>query len=243
MSENEKVNVLSKRWSQHILGKLQNLATAHYVLTDRSKSWNLLRIELEGEQMPWEKQFDIEEVLGKAMQAFWCRGYEATSMQDLVRATGVNRASLYATFADKHTLYIAALKFYDEKVRQQLLSELEANSSPSEGIRKIFDIFVAQACDEGSRLGCFINNSALELSAHDAQAAEIIAQAQVELEAFFLRMIERGQATGEIRSSLNASRTASGLLASLLGLFVLVRSRPDRKLLNAIVEECVTRLG
>ena len=75
--------------------------------------------------MPWERQFDANEVLDKAMQAFWSRGYEATSMQALVETTGVNRASLYATYGDKHALFLAALRMYDDTLRQRRLAELE----------------------------------------------------------------------------------------------------------------------
>ncbi|MGD9921955.1 MAG: TetR/AcrR family transcriptional regulator, partial [Pseudorhodoplanes sp.] len=71
--------------------------------------------------MPWEKQFDTDEVLEKAMRAFWDRGYEATSLQDLVDHTGINRGSLYATFGDKHALFIAALRRYDESRRVDTL--------------------------------------------------------------------------------------------------------------------------
>ena len=80
------------------------------VLTDRSRPSSL-----SGEEagMPWEKQFDSDAVLDKAMQAFWARGYEATSMQDLVDCMGINRGSLYATFGDKHSLFIQALRRYD----------------------------------------------------------------------------------------------------------------------------------
>jgi len=80
--------------------------------------------------MPAEKQFDVDKVLDKAMQAFWLRGYEATSMQDLVDCTGVNRGSLYATYGDKHTLFLAALRMYDDTLRKKMLAELEARFAP-----------------------------------------------------------------------------------------------------------------
>ena len=67
--------------------------------------------------MPWEKRFDVGETLTRAMHAFWTRGYEATSMQDLVAATGVNRASLYATYGDKRALFTAAVECECEKMR------------------------------------------------------------------------------------------------------------------------------
>ncbi|OHD77491.1 MAG: hypothetical protein A3J97_04565 [Spirochaetes bacterium RIFOXYC1_FULL_54_7] len=88
--------------------------------------------------MPWEKQFDIDEVLEKAMTAFWHRGYTATSMQDLVECTGVNRASLYATYGGKRDLFIAALKAYDESGRQALFAKLEALDDPKEAIHRLF---------------------------------------------------------------------------------------------------------
>ena len=76
--------------------------------------------------MPWEKQFDMDQVLKKAMRAFWDRGYECTSMQDLVDHTGVNRGNRYATYGDKHALFVAALRRYDEKRRADALPALEA---------------------------------------------------------------------------------------------------------------------
>lgn len=192
--------------------------------------------------MPWEKQFDEEEVLSKVMLEFWSRGYEATSMQDLVRITGVNRASLYATFSDKHSLFLAALRYYDDKVRRQMLTSLMAKSEPRNAIRSVFQVFVDEACEAKLNMGCFMNNSALEVAAHDPEAAAIIAQAQTELEAFFRECIEIGQRMGEFPVKLDAEITACGLLASLLGLLVLVRSRPERKLLYTIIDESMRRL-
>ena len=63
--------------------------------------------------MPWEKQFDPDTALDKAMQAFWAHGYDATSIQDLVDCMGINRGSMYATFGDKRSLFIQALNRYN----------------------------------------------------------------------------------------------------------------------------------
>ena len=190
--------------------------------------------------MPWEKQFDRNEVLDRVMQAFWERGYEATSLQDLVDFTGVNRGSLYATYGDKRALFLAALRMYDEN-RHRLLAELESRYSPREAIRQIFLMFISQASEGGNR-GCFLTNTALELAAHDPQVGEIVARSQQQVEAFFVRMIKLAQAAGEVSQRVKPTDAARGLLASLIGLVVLTRSRPERTLLQSIANEAVARL-
>lgn len=192
--------------------------------------------------MPWEKQFDIDQTLARAMEAFWAHGYEATSMQDLVDCTAVNRASLYATYGDKRALFLAALRHYDARVRQAMLVDLENRFSPREAIRQLFLTFARQPVVEGVRRGCLMTNTALELAAHDAEVAQIVASGQTGIEAFFRRMIENGKAAGEVRSGIDPVAAARGLLAGLLGLVVLVRSRPDPDLLESIAEEAVRRL-
>ncbi len=72
--------------------------------------------------MPWGKNYNEAQVLEKAMHAFWARGYEATSMQDLVEATGINRGSIYAAYTNKHTLFMSALRHYDNVHRVDYLN-------------------------------------------------------------------------------------------------------------------------
>lgn len=193
--------------------------------------------------MPWEKQFNVDDVLDKAMRTFWSRGYEATSVQDLVECTGINRGSLYATYGDKRELFLASLRHYDQNVRQVLVKGLERECGPREAIRRMFQAFVDKVTVTGPNEGCFLVNTALELSAHDAEVAKIIADAQKEIEAFFVRMVTNGQSEGELPLSLNPDATAQGLLATLLGILVLARSRPDPALLQSIADDAMKRLG
>ena len=72
------------------------------------------------------KTFDPSVALEQAMAVFWLKGYEATSMQDLVEAMGINRASLYATFGDKRQLFLAAIAHYDATVVRPAMAPLEA---------------------------------------------------------------------------------------------------------------------
>lgn len=191
--------------------------------------------------MPWEKKFDEQTTLERALQVFWSKGYEATSMQDLVDGMGVNRGSLYATYGDKRSLFLASMKMYDQK-RQLMLAEFEENFSPKEAIRRVFQAFTSNVCPAGGNRGCFLTNTALELADHDAEVRSIVASAQEDVEAFLKRLIRKGQAAGEIPANIKPIETARGLLASLMGILVLVRSRPHAQLLRTIIHEVLDRL-
>lgn len=177
------------------------------------------------------------------MQAFWSRGYEATSMQDLVNCTGINRGSLYATYGDKRALFIAALRMYDEKMRRRLLENIEARHSPREAIRHLFQAFLSRTSEHAANRGCFLTNTALELAAHDAEVRSIVAGAQAQIESFFANMINKGKALGEVSARVRTLEAARGLLATMVGFVVLTRSRPDQKLLRTIIDDALQRLA
>lgn len=192
--------------------------------------------------MPWERQFNQEKALDTAMQVFWSKGYAATSMQDLVDEMGINRGSLYATFGDKHELFMAALRMFDEQVRQQMLARLTAEHPPREAMRQLFITYLSKATLASGNRGCLLTNTALELAAHDPEAARVVARAQEEIEAFFRSRIEAASVAGDIVSTVPPGELARGLLATLLGLMVLIRSRPDPSLLQSVVDDAMRRL-
>lgn len=192
--------------------------------------------------MPWEKQFRTDEVLSKAMHAFWARGYDATSMQDLVASMGINRASIYATFGDKRSLFVKALRAYDERHRAAFLERLRQQRPGKTAIVKAFDEVIASALESGLRDGCLLVNTALELSPHDDAIAEIVGAGLREVEMFFHDMIEAGQALDEIPVSVDASRTAQALLSLFIGLRVLTRSRPEEALFKSIARQAEAML-
>ncbi len=191
--------------------------------------------------MPWERQFNKDEVLDRALQAFWQRGYGATSMQDLVDCTGVNRGSLYATYGDKRALFFAALERYDRD-RRSMLSGFERQYEPREAIRHVFMAFANDLSKSKGNRGCFLTNTALELAAHDAEIRKFVSNAQIDVETFFTRMIRKGQESGQFSRGVQPDNAAKILLASMLGFVVLVRSRPDPALLDAIVKGALQAL-
>ncbi|HFD81384.1 MAG TPA: TetR/AcrR family transcriptional regulator [Gammaproteobacteria bacterium] len=192
--------------------------------------------------MPWEKQFDVDEALGKAMRAFWSKGYEATSMRDLVDAMGVNRGSLYATFGDKRALFIEALRRYSDREVSAVLSRARSGRSPREAVQALFDEVTADAGGGRNRDGCFLVNTALELAPHDADIAKLVSSGFEVIQGFFRERIKEGQALGEINAAVDARDVARMLLAALIGIRVISRSWPDQSLLNSIAAQAMALL-
>jgi TetR/AcrR family transcriptional regulator, transcriptional repressor for nem operon len=192
--------------------------------------------------MPWTKNFDVDQTLDKAMRLFWARGFEATSMEDLVQGMGINRGSIYGTYGDKRKLFIAALNRYEGECRKAQLAALEQAHSPRDAIGALFHGWIDVVMSGRESSGCFLTNTALELAAHDEEIGAIVAAGQRDMEEFFCRLIEKGQRVGEIPTGLSPPQTGRSLLAALIGLLVLSRSRRDPELLKSVANGALAML-
>jgi TetR/AcrR family transcriptional repressor of nem operon len=181
------------------------------------------------------RQFDREAALDRAMDAFWARGYEATSIEDLVTRMGIQRGSLYGTFGDKRTLFLAALERYQRVVARELFEALETPGSGVEAIRRFFRLRVESALDRRRPPGCLVTNSAVELSRRDRGAAARVGGSLVELEAAFYRALARGRAAGELSPARDLRALARFLTSSAQGLSVMAKAFPDRAILEDVV--------
>lgn len=179
------------------------------------------------------KEFDEDAVLLKAMDLFWEQGYEKTSMSDLVEHMGIHKRSLYDTFGDKHSLYMKALQRYDQLISHRYV--IKQGQSSVEAIRAMFERTVKQK-ETDTPKGCFIVNTAVELSLHDSECREVVNQRLHRSEEHIRKLIELGQQSGEINTSLNADWLASYFINALTGLRVMVKTTDDREKLNHIVD-------
>lgn len=115
-----------------------------------------------------------------------------------------------------------------------MLAELAETKSPSEAIAAVFDKFIGQTSLPQGNWGCFLVNTALELAGHDGEIAELVNSAQDEIEAFFLAMIRKGQQSGDFNAMIDEKPLAHQALAALLGMLVMIRSRPKEEFLTAV---------
>ena len=181
------------------------------------------------------REFDREAVLDRAMTAFWSKGYAATSIEHLVDRMGIQRGSLYGTFGDKRTLFLAALERYQQVVARELFETLDAPGSGLEAIRGFFRRRVASALDRRRPAGCLVTNSAVELSRRDRGAAARIGGSLSKMEAAFRRALERARAAGELAPGRDVRALARFLTSSAQGLSVMAKAFPDRALLEDVV--------
>ncbi len=191
--------------------------------------------------MPWERKYDEAEVLERAMHAFWARGYEATSMADLVAATGINRGSIYAAFADKRGLFVRALRHYDRTRRAEFLDRLAARHGPRQAILATFAAAAGPPGDAPP--GCLMVNTALELSPHDPEIGAVVRESLDAVRAFFEDRTAAAQRAGAVPPGRDPAATAAALLGLFLGLRVLARSGADRAARNAVLAEAERMLG
>lgn len=178
------------------------------------------------------KEFEPEQALESAMELFWCRGYEATSVRDLLDEMGIGRGSMYDTFGDKRTLFLAALDRFEETRVSQANEILGGSASAREGIRRLFETTVEGLVAYEPRRGCLLANTAVELAPHDEEVAERISRYVGRTEAAFEKALVRGRARGEIPADKDPKALARFLVNTLHGVRVLARAGVDRAVLD-----------
>jgi TetR/AcrR family transcriptional regulator, transcriptional repressor for nem operon len=188
------------------------------------------------------KEFDEAQVLDKAVNLFWCRGYNATSVQDMVEALGINRASLYDTFTDKHTLFIKALQKYRQTQAQALIDAIGQAHSPKELLRQAFAGSIEDMLNDPESKGCFMVNSAVELGIHDAQIARMVEENRCNIENAFATVIAKGQASSEIPTRHDAGALAAFFYNMLNGMRVLAKTNPNRASLEQVAQVALSVL-
>lgn len=182
------------------------------------------------------KAFDEDAVLDKALKIFWHKGYNGTSAQDLVDGLGINRSSMYDTFGDKRTLFIKALKHYQENYTHALSELAEHSEDALKTIRQIFQSLIKEGLTDRIAKGCFVVNTAIELAPHDEEIAAIVTDNMQEAENAFYTTVKKGQRSGQIPADIDARATARFLFNNVSGLRVAVRAGKDKKTLEDITK-------
>lgn len=166
------------------------------------------------------REFDIEEVLTKALDAFWLHGYDATSMRDLMQATGLAKGSIYKGYGDKKTLFMRALDSYLLQANANLGETASGGSSGREALENCFGDVIDMSTQTGARRGCFSVNSSVELAPHDADVRARLHKNTTQKELTISGVIRRGVADGSMRETLDPEIAASYVTTVMNGLQV-----------------------
>ena len=185
------------------------------------------------------KEFEIHEVLDKAMYLFWSQGYEKTSMQELVDTMGIHRRSIYDTFGDKHALFIQALQRY-QSLQSKRLQQLVEKQVP---VTDIIRMFLETTIDNPELpKGCLMVNSGVELGTLDPEVSALVEGGYTQTEQCLLDLLVAGQVSGEIQSDLDAEGLAHYFMNAWLGLRTTVKTAVNQQKLTDIINTTLSIL-
>lgn len=190
------------------------------------------------------REFNTDAALERAMQAFWAKGYKATSLDELCAATGLSRSSLYAAFGGKRALLHRSLDRYQEQGVVRITAALARPGPARAAIAAFVNDLIERIVEGPGRRGCFIGNCAAELARGDRATAARVRRALERIEGLFRDALVRGQARGEISASADTGALARYLVASIQGLRLVGKANPDRASLRgiaAVMLRCLDR--
>ncbi|WP_342504345.1 TetR/AcrR family transcriptional regulator [Lysinibacillus sp. FSL L8-0126] len=188
------------------------------------------------------REFDEEKVLEAAMQLFWEKGYEATSLSDLTARMGIQRPSIYSTFGDKKELFEAALRRYTTSRAADIRARLQSHTSVKQAFATFFEEVIAAEYTKDLSNGCFCINTMVELAPHDERFEILTREHQLYLAVIFQETIERGIQTGELDADTDAKSLAQALLVALIGLTVMLKSQPQQAFVDNAIATTLTLL-
>jgi TetR/AcrR family transcriptional repressor of nem operon len=166
------------------------------------------------------REFDEERALEAAMDEFWKKGYESTSLNDLCCCTGLHKGSLYQAFGDKHKLFMRSLNHYADREFKDVAAVAFQQDSPLDSIRAL----VRTVCDHAAEgRGCLMINSMVELAPHDPEVKAMLMNEGQRRIQVMTELLTKAQEAGEIRPELDPARLAQQLMVGLAGAAALVK--------------------
>lgn len=182
------------------------------------------------------KDFDEDEVLNKAVNLFWLKGYNGTSMQDLVDALGISRSSLYDTYGDKHTLFLKALESYQLSASGKVCNIVSSAKPAKQAIKELLEFITNGLINDKSHKGCFMVNAEVEIAPHDAEVSQMICQNDQQVEEAFYKVIKKGQESGEITNKQDARALTRFIFNNVKGIRVTAKSTTDKAIFDDIIK-------
>ena len=187
------------------------------------------------------RTFDTEAAVERAMNVFWSRGYHATALPDLLRATKLSRGSLYAAFGDKHSLFLRALDRYIADALTRMDVELDPRKEPVAGLRAYLAGYVERASGANGRRGCLLVATAMELAGHDAEVGRRVAGFFKTMEARVADVLSRAEAAGRLADGVEPASAARILVCFVWGLRVVAKTAQTRITWQATADALLDR--
>ena len=192
--------------------------------------------------MPRPAEFERQQTLDAALRLFWCQGYTATSLNQLLAAMDIGRSSFYAAFGDKRSLFVECLELFALRTRDILRAARDEQGSPA-AIRGFFDRTLFQVPDYRARRGCMMVNTILELAEVDPALSQLAADKLGEVENDLAECFREAQSAGDFPAGKKAEDLAACVMVINQGLRVASRKKTSRRELRRAVDTSLSLLG
>lgn len=181
------------------------------------------------------RKFNVDAAREAAMMTFWRKGYGATTLDDLVAATGASRASLYKDFGDKQAIFAQALDLYATRFDERVETALASGAPAKELIKTVLTASVKRLTGGEAPPGCLRCNSTLEMAGRDPELDLLLQAANARFEAAMARLTHRAVEEGFLPVARSAP-VAKFLTAIVGGLVVMARGGAAKEALMIVVD-------
>jgi TetR/AcrR family transcriptional regulator, transcriptional repressor for nem operon len=188
--------------------------------------------------VPKPRSYQRHELVARAMHHFWRHGYYATSISDLVEATGVSRHGLYSEFNDKHGLFVACIEAYFEAVVTPAFGQVEAPNGGLADIRSYLERQIELAIEKGlPGPGCLVANTMVESAPHDATLGALVTRHMNRLKRGFRQALLNEHQARKLTDPMDIDGLAQLLTLAAQGLWSTSRIEKDPTVLRLSVNQ------
>ncbi len=181
-------------------------------------------------------EFDPDKALVDAMHVFWSRGFEASSMQDILKATGLSKSSLYQTFGSKQDLFDSCLEFYCNDSYSKFKEILNNSTSGREFIESLFKSITASCDSDEGKKGCFLMNTVSEFGKRDKHLAEAMNNQIKRVEQILAEAIKRDKTEKKLNQDLDEKALATYFITNMSGLRTMVKAGLSPKRTEEVIK-------
>jgi len=185
------------------------------------------------------KDFDEEEILWKAINLFWGKGYNATSMNDLIDGLGIGRSSIYHAFGDKHNLFVKALELYQSVGTARITGIIDDAPSLKIALETLLNGVVNDVLHSTCPKGCFKVNSEVEVAAQDEIINKLVYNDDLLIEDALHRAFKKAQQNNEINTTKDPLALARFFCNTIAGMRVYAKFRSERQFFEDIAKTAV----
>ncbi|MCX2481486.1 TetR/AcrR family transcriptional regulator [Pedobacter sp. MC2016-15] len=188
------------------------------------------------------KDFDEEEILRKAVNIFWEKGYNGTSLHDLIDGLGIGRSSIYHAFKDKHALFVKALDLYQTENTAKIEGVLNTAPSLRAALETLLNNVISDVFLENHPKGCFKINSEVEVAGYDQIVCDLVSNDNLRIEEALVSAFTKARESGEIHSSKDPAALAHFFCVTISGMRVYAKFRTERQFFEDNVKLAISIL-